>query len=140
MLDFDTYIPPEDRSKVINGKKLGEIATLKEIPPFTYERVLDTVKHIDVIWFKDEYPHFCFEIEESTDVTKGLLRLYQIKQLNITSIIVGPESRRTKFQIEIKKDPFYKIKEKYKFISYDELSTLLEIAEKFFELKSKLLD
>jgi len=135
ILGFDTYVPPEDRNK----KRLGELVTLKDIPPFTYPRLLDTVKHIDVIWFKEEFPVFCFEVEESTDVTKGLLRLYQIKQLNVTPIIVGPEARKNKFLTEIKKDPFYKIKDRYKFISYNELSRLLKIAEEFFELKSKLL-
>ena len=56
------------------------------------------------------FPYFVFEIEESTDVTKGLLRLYQVKELNIQPIIVGPESRRSKFLAEIEKDPFYHIK------------------------------
>lgn len=139
ILGFDTYIPPEDRNKTIEGKRLGELATLKDIPQFTHPRLLDTVKHIDVIWFKEEFPVFCFEVEESTDVTKGLLRLYQIKQLDIKPIIVGPENRKSKFLIEIEKDPFYKIKGKYQFISYNELSRLLEVAEEFSNLKSKLL-
>jgi len=79
ILGFDTYVPPEDRNRVVDGKRLGELTTLKELPQFTYPRLLDTVKHIDVIWFKEEFPVFCFEVEESTDVTKGLLRLYQHK-------------------------------------------------------------
>ena len=139
ILGFDTYVPPEDRNKIVEGKRLGELTTLKELPQFTYPRLLDTVKHIDVIWFKEEFPIFCFEVEESTDVTKGLLRLYQIRQLNIQPIIVGPESRRSKFLTEIEKDPFYHIKKRYRFISYDELSRLLELAREFLELRNKLL-
>ena len=139
ILGFDTYLPPEDRNKIVEGKRLGELTTLKELPQFTHPRLLDTVKHIDVIWFKEEFPVFCFEVEESTDVTKGLLRLYQIKQLNIRPIIVGPESRRSKFLAEIEKDPFYHIKKRYRFISYDELSRLLELAREFLELRNKLL-
>ena len=139
LLGFDTYIPPEDRNRIVDGKRLGELTTLKELPQFTYPRLLDTVKHIDVIWFKDEFPKFCFEVEESTDVTKGLLRLYQIRQLNMKPIIVGPENRRSKFLIEIEKDPFYHIKERYRFISYRELSKLLELAKEFLNLKNKML-
>jgi len=139
ILGFDTYVSPEDRNKIVGEKRLGELTTLKELPPFTYPRLLDTVKHIDVIWFKEEFPVFCFEVEESTDVTKGLLRLYQIRQLNMKPVIVGPESKRNKFLIEIEKDPFYHIKKRYRFISYDELSRLLELAREFLDLKSKLL-
>jgi len=139
ILGFDTYVPPEDRNKIVEGRRLGELTTLKELPQFTYPRLLDTVKHIDVIWFKEEFPVFCFEVEESTDVTKGLLRLYQIRQLNVQPIIVGPESRRSKFLTEIEKDPFYHIKKRYRFISYDELSRLLELAREFLKLRNKLL-
>ncbi len=139
LLGFDTYLPPEDRGRIVNGIKLEEIAALKEIPQFTHQRLLDTVKHIDVIWFRDEWPIFCFEVEESTDVTKGLLRLYQIRQLNMTPIIVGQENKRSKFQAEIEKDPFYNIKTRYKFIPYEELAKILEISKRFFELKKKLL-
>jgi len=139
LLGFDTYVPPEDRNRTVRGKRLGELTTLKELPPFTIPRLLDTVKHVDVIWFKEEFPVFCFEVEDSTDVTKGLLRLYQIRQLNIQPIIVGPESRRSKFLTEIEKDPFYHIKKKYRFISYDELSKLLELAREFLDLRNKLL-
>ncbi|MCJ7577006.1 MAG: hypothetical protein MUO91_00985 [candidate division Zixibacteria bacterium] len=132
LLGFDTYLPPEDRGKI-------EIATLKEIPQFTHLHLLDTAKHIDVIWFREEFPVYCFEVEESTDVTKGLLRLYQIKKLKITPIIVGPENKRIKFQMEIEKEPFRSIKKSYKFISYEELSKLIEISKQFYELKKKLL-
>jgi len=139
LLGFDTYLPSEDKTKVVNGTKLGEITTLKEIPQFTHPRLLGTVKHIDVIWFREEFPFYCFEVEESTDVTKGLLRLYQTRQLQVTPTIIGPESKRSKFQTEIEKDPFYHIKKRYKFISYEELSKFLETSKQFSEIKMKLL-
>jgi len=140
LLGYDTYVPPEDYNKKVNGKTLGELATLKEIPPFTYPKTLETVKHIDVMWFEEEFPKYCFEVEDSTDVIKGLLRLYRIRQLQIVSVIVGPESKRSKFLREIEKDPFHKLKDKYRFISYEELEELFQTAERFFELKKRLLD
>ena len=140
LLGYDTYIPPEDYNKKVNGKTLGELATLKEIPLFTYPKTLDTVKHIDVMWFEEEFPKYCFEVEDSTDVIKGLLRLYRIRQLQIVSVIVGPESKRSKFLREIEKDPFHKLKDRYRFISYEELEELFQTAKRFFELKKRLLE
>ena len=139
LLGFDTYVAPEDRSRIVEGRRLCEIASLKELPQFTYPRLLDTVRHIDVIWFKEEFPKFCFEVEEKTDVTKGLLRLYQVRQLDVIPIVVGPESKRRKFLVEIEKDPFYRVKSKYKFISYEELAQLLKTTKEFFNLKKRLL-
>ncbi|MEB3756207.1 MAG: hypothetical protein GSR79_05045 [Desulfurococcales archaeon] len=139
ILGFDTYVPPEDRNKVVRGKRLGELTTLKDLPQFTYPRLLDTVKHIDVIWFKEEFPTYCFEVEDSTDVTKGLLRLYQIRQLGIKPIIIGPENKRNKFLVEIEKDPFYHIKKRYRFVSYEELARLLGLTKEFYDLKNRLL-
>lgn len=139
LLGYDTYIPPEDRGKIVDNVKLEEFATLLDLPQFTFQDILDTVKHIDVIWFKEEFPIFGFEIEESTDVTKGLLRLYQIRKLHIKPVIVGPESKKTKFFIEMKKDPFNKIKDTYRFVSYTDLSKFIEVAETFTDLKKVIL-
>lgn len=139
LMGFDTYIPPEDRSKVVDRIKLEDYASLRELPICGNPDTMDTVKHIDVLWIKEEYPKFGFEVEESTDVTKGLLRLYQLRNLHIKPIIVGPESKKRKFDIEIRKDPFYKIKDQYKFISYSELAELLDITKNYSEMRKDLL-
>jgi hypothetical protein len=139
LMGYDTYIPPEDRSKKINDVKLEEHATLRELPPFTLPDLMETVKHIDVLWLKNEFPVFGFEIEESTDVTKGLLRLYHIRNLNIKPIIVGPITKEKKFDLEIKKEPFNRIRDIYKFVSYPELSKLLEITKNYNKIRKNLL-
>jgi hypothetical protein len=138
LLGYDTYVPPEDFNKKINGITLGEKVIMKDIPPFTNPRLIDKVKHIDVIWFREEFPEFCFEVEDSTDVTKGLLRLYQIRQLNAKLIIVGPKDRLRKFEKEINNDPFYFIKDKYRFISYEELENFFKTTVNFVNMKNKL--
>ena len=103
LLDYDTFIPPEDRKRNVGGIDLENIATLRDLPIFGNVDIMDTVKHIDVLWLKDEYPKFGFEVEESTDVTKGLLRLYQLRNLHIKPIIIGPETKKRKFDVEMKR-------------------------------------
>jgi hypothetical protein len=135
LLGFDTYT--SDKSlKTREGEELRNLCTLKEIPAFTYPETLDTVKEIDVIWFKDGYPRYCFEVEHSTDVTKGLLRLYQVKELRTSLFVVAPSSKQSKFEIELRKDPFNKIKERYVFRTYTRLLELYDCAQKFFPLKT----
>lgn len=135
MLGFNTYTADRS-SKTTDGEKLGNFCTLKRIPAFTYPEILDTVKQIDVIWFKDRYPKYCFEVEHTTDVTKGLLRLYQIRQLSTSLFIVAPSSKRLKFDSEVRKDPFNKIEERYIFRTYTELMKLYDCAKKFLPMKA----
>ena len=140
LLGFDTYTAdPARKSKLLN-KTLGEIALLKEIPPFTYQRYLDTVKNVDVIWFKDEFPAYCFEVEHTTGVSMGLLRLYQIRNFtNALFFIIAPSNIISKFRTEITKDPFYKIKNRYNFRSYEDLVKFYKEAQNYHEVREKFL-
>ena len=78
---------------------------------------------------------------ETEDITPSPQTLPPIlpKFINIIPIIVGPENKKSKFQVEIEKDPFYHIKSRYNFISYEELSEFLDVSMQFSELKRKLL-
>lgn len=138
MLGYYSYTV--DQIKTFNGKKLGEIATLKEIPPFAGERDLNSAREIDVMWFgDDENPKMCFEVEHSTDIVHGLNRLAQLKHLYVNFFIVASEDRRKKFQIEMNKFPYRSMRERYRFISYGELKQLFELALPFEQMKNKLL-
>jgi hypothetical protein len=140
LLGFDTYVADPVKESNLLGKTLGEIALLKEIPPFTYQRHLDTVKNVDVIWFRDEFPAYCFEVEHTTGVTIGLLRLFQIRNFtNARFFVVAPSNIISKFQTEITKDPFYRIKTRYNFKSYEELVLFYEEAKKYHKIKDEFL-
>lgn len=136
MLGFDTYTADRS-SRTKKGEELGNLCTLKEIPAFTLPEFLNTVKQIDVIWFKEKYPKYCFEVEHTTDITKGLLRLYHVRHIAGSSLfIVGPSSKQSKFESELRKDPFNKIKERYIFRTYTELLKLYDCAQKFLPMKA----
>jgi len=133
LLGYDTFVSLRDRSKPYKEKTLGEIATLQEIPEFTFRETLEVVREIDVIWFRTEgYPEYCFEVEHTTNVKDGLLRLYQISPLKgIKFFIVAPTEALSKFEIELSRIPFTRIKERYKFKSYQDLVSFLETATKY---------
>ena len=136
LLGFETYTADPSRKSEILETTLGEMALLKEIPPFTYQRHLHTVKNVDVIWFRDEFPAYCFEVEHTTGVTMGLLRLYQIRNFtNAKFFVIAPSEIISKFQTEISKDPFHKIKTRYVFKAYEDLIEFFEEAKKYHELK-----
>lgn len=134
LLGYDTYVA--DPSRTYNDTTLGTLATLKEIPEFTLKRLLDTVKNIDVIWFEEEFPKYCFEIEHTTGVTMGLLRLYQIRKITDAKFfIIAPNDIISKFQTEICKDPFHQIRQRYIFRSYTQLLQMFNQAKNYHKLK-----
>jgi hypothetical protein len=71
---------------------------------------LDTVKYIDAIWFDDEgFPTHAFEVERTSDITKGLLSLYQIHKLHVKMYIIADSAHNDKFIKEMQEFPSHKI-------------------------------
>jgi hypothetical protein len=130
-----------DQSKQFGNRKLGEVAVLREIPPFTGERDMNAVKEIDVIWFgDDENPKLCFEVEHTTDIVHGLDRLVQLQHLYARFFIVASEDRRSKFdELVTARYPYRKFRERFRFISYDELARFFEVTVPYHEFRTKLL-
>lgn len=137
MFGFKTYTP--DLSKQYKGRKLGDISTLKEIPSgFFASDILDIIKEIDVIWFKKDVPEYCFEVEHTTDIIKGLWRLYQIEQLKgVKFFIIAPLEAYPKFEKFMLRRPFKDLKDKCIFKSYRDLISLYNLAIKFYPLRTK---
>jgi hypothetical protein len=140
LLGYRTFTP--DQSKESRYGKLGDLCSEKKMPTeYVAERLIAKVQNIDVIWFDSEgFPVNCFEVEHTTDITKGLLRLYQIRKLRIKMFIVAPNSSRAKFDTEVNKDPFYHVKREYVFRTYSELSDFFEVVKKFALVKGTFLD
>lgn len=136
-LNYRTYTPDISKYSDIYKNKLGNISTEKKIPEESIPKLsIDTIKMIDVIWFDDEgYPTHAFEVEHSTDITKGLLRLYQTRKLRIKMYIIS--NQKNKFETEISKSPFVSVKNDFILKNYDELEDFFESVKKFKEMKDK---
>jgi len=138
-LGHRTFTP--DTGKSSRYGILGDLSSEKRMPTeYIAERLINKVNQIDVIWFDQEgYPTHCFEIEHTTDITKGLLRLYQIRKLGVKMFILAKENFHKKFQTEVNKDPFFHIKEEYIFRTYKDLQAFFESAKKFAITKGMFL-
>jgi hypothetical protein len=135
---FDEVVDLEGYKTVIR-RTLGQIATLDKIPDFAPKRILESAKDIDVIWFRDDLPVLCFEVEHTTNVKQGLLRQFQISRLvqNARFYVIAPEEQRAKFEKEANTYPFKQMRDRYAFRSYEELVEFYGEAWKFYQAKSK---
>ena len=140
-LNYRTFVPAPDKNKQTVFGVLGDLCTEKEIPDGSIPGLsLNTVKFIDVIWFDEEgYPTHAFEVEHTTDITKGLLRLYQVHKLRIKMFIISEEINKSKFQREVAKTPFVKIKNEFVFKNYDELNEFFQSVKHFSQMQVRFL-
>jgi hypothetical protein len=138
-LNYRTYTPDIEKNSIYG--KLGDLCSEKVLPTDCIPLLsIDAVKYIDVIWFDDEgYPTHAFEVEHTTDITKGLLRLYQLHKLHIRLFIIADEEKRTKYNKEITKSPFSRIKQEYIFKNYQELDEFYKSVKNFSQCSKKFL-
>jgi hypothetical protein len=73
---LDVWVASNDRSKVFNGKKLGEFPRIiVELPTQFNDATTRTIELIDVLWLKGNSIVAAFEVESTTSIYSGLLRM-----------------------------------------------------------------
>ena len=138
MLGFNTYTA--DKIKKYNGEALGEVALLQEPIEFGNTLTQKTAKLIDVIWFnEDDNPSHCFEVEHTTDIVNGLRRLIELKPYHTKFYTIASEEKRQKFNRVMLGIQFRSIKDRFNFISYEELADFYRTTKTFSETKNKVL-
>ncbi len=134
MRGHDVWIAGNDRNKSYQETSFSSL-TLPEIPHFAGPDVLNIAKMIDVIWFKKgtARPVCFFEIEHSTSVYSGLLRLNDVRidYPVPKAFVVAAESRRQLFDRQIGRRTFTnsELSEVCQFMSYDDVKKLVQSSE-----------
>jgi hypothetical protein len=108
-LGFKIWIPRNDRAKVVQSDSI-RAALLEELPLNYIYATLKTIEQIDVIWIRKHLIARAFEVEHTTSVYSGLLRMADLlclqPDINIKLHIVAPDIRREKVVHEIKRPIF----------------------------------
>jgi hypothetical protein len=139
---FETYVPNQDKNKAYLGKKLGEVSTIDELYTFTYERIIQRVRSVDVIWFNvRKMPNMLFEIEHSSDINNSLSKFVEVQDFYTDFCIVADVIRQNEFKTKLTSESFRAIHSRVKFLSYDYVSQwhsktneLVRIEENFGEI------
>lgn len=120
MKGYSTFTP--DKNGLFVNKRLADIISVRNCPTFTYERVLQRVKYIDVIWFNErEYPANVIEVEHSTDFRNSLLKFLELQDFTTKMTVVASQERYEQFAREINRPTFGIISKRTHFVSYDDV-------------------
>lgn len=134
--NFDVWVPAADQTKKFNGNLfrnhvIREFQASIDVPPY--------IRNIDTVWKLGYSIKSAFEIEHSTSIYSGILRLSDLRTLTPNSsyplFIVASKERKTKVFEQLKRPTFsneyLSLNKAVKYISYDSVRKLDE------ELKDK---
>ncbi|MBN2387688.1 MAG: hypothetical protein JXB85_11775 [Anaerolineales bacterium] len=131
MRGHDVWVASNDRGKSYDSEAFASM-TLDSLPQFAGSVTMQTAKAIDVIWFKKRtaQPLCFFEIEHTTSMYSGLLRLNDVKtDYPIpAAYIVAPKERRSMFDNQIARRTFAQseLGEVCQFLDYEKVEALLK--------------
>jgi hypothetical protein len=121
----ETHVPPQDRRKEFINRPLGEAATLQQILPFSYERIVREASTVDVIWFNErKMPGAFFEVEHTTSFDNSLLKFLDLQDFNAEFCIIAPSVREREFRGRLSRVAYATIARRVIFRSYDLLTEM----------------
>ena len=132
-MGFRIWIPKADRSRVLNKWHPTEGVLLDSLP-FNYgDTAMKTIENIDVLWLNRRTIIRAFEVEHTTSIYSGLLRMADLlailPNIEIKLHIVAPATREEKVFEELRRPVFSlldggPLSDLCTFISYDKLTEL----------------
>jgi predicted RNA-binding protein len=135
-LGFRIWIPRSDRGRVLQNW-VPQYNSLLESLPLNYDEItLRTIEQIDIIWLRGRSIIRAFEIEHTTSVYSGILRMADLLALqpnmDIKLHIVAPQSRKEKVFQEIQR-PVFSLLEKgplselCSYLTYESIKQIKEL-------------
>lgn len=135
-MGFKIWLPRSDRSSVQQEWQPTNDTLFDRLPLDYDDTTLRTIEQIDVLWLKGRSIVRAFEVEHTTAVYSGILRMAGLLALqpnmDIKLHIVAPETRKQKVFIEILRPVFSLLEraplsESCTFLSYDSVEELLQL-------------
>ncbi|MCX5815158.1 MAG: EVE domain-containing protein [Proteobacteria bacterium] len=149
-LGLDVWVARNDRNREYEGKSFQKIPSLrKELPRQFDDATNRTIELIDVLWLQGDAILAAFEVEHTSSIYSGLLRMSDLvsmqPNIKLNLYLVAPDDRREKVFTEINRPTFARLKPPLpkicKFISYVQLKKEIEaIGNRMKFIKPEFID
>ncbi|RDV11787.1 hypothetical protein DXT99_24215 [Pontibacter diazotrophicus] len=128
-MGYKIWLPKNDRSRVLEVWQTKVNSVLQDLPLNYDSDTLNTIENIDVLWIKGRSIVRAFEVEHTTSIYSGILRMADLMalqpNLNIKAHIVAPIERKEKVMNELSRPVFkHVLAPSCSFISYDSIEGL----------------
>jgi hypothetical protein len=110
-MGLDVWVARNDRNRVWEGRPFSESFKLRAELPHNFDAATSRViEMIDVLWLEGNAIRAAFEIESTTSIYSGLLRMSDLvamqPNLQIPLFLVAPDLRRSKVINEVNRPTF----------------------------------
>lgn len=149
-MGLDVWAARNDRGRSYNGISFASLPRMQHRIPVRFGQAsARTIELIDVLWLRGNSIVAAFEIESTTQVFSGLLRMSDLlaeqPNINIPLFIVAPSERYSKVISEVNRPTFRRLEppmpERCRFIAFEALRQQLTAAQSFVRyLKVEFLD
>lgn len=137
-LGYDVWVAANDRARSYNGVTLQSL-TLPELPPLDMApETLKTVSLIDVIWINRESRQIecAFEIEKSTSIYSGMLRLLDLASSlggrKYDFFLVAPDNREKEIIAQLQRPAFQSLPSvAFRYLLFSDISCNCEAIGRF---------
>jgi len=129
-MGLDVWVARNDRGRIFGGHAFAALSRLRADLPLQFDEATNrTIELIDVLWLRKNAIVAAFEIESTTSIYSGLLRMSDLlsmqPNLNIPLYLVAPAERRNKVLSEVIRPTFSRLspplKEVCRFMSFSVL-------------------
>jgi predicted RNA-binding protein len=134
-MGLDVRVARNDQNKDYNGLSFQSITGFrKELPTQFVPKAQRIVEMIDVLWLQKNQIIAAFEVEHTSSIYSGLLRMSDLiseqPNISIDLYIVAPDDRRAKVKEEVNRSTFARLDRPLpqicKFLPYSELKKEIE--------------
>jgi len=113
-MGLDVWVARNDRNREARGHRFVNLPRLKDSLPLQFDEATNrTVELIDALWMRKNAIVAAFEIESTTSIYSGLLRMSDLiamqPNLNIPLYLVAPDERREKIILEVNRPTFSRL-------------------------------
>lgn len=126
---YETFTNSTDKTiRTFGGQPISRYATVKNDDEALSALPLPKIRTADVMWMAEDseglYPRYAFEIENSTKVRSGLLRLLKIPERFHTGLfIIGEGDDEEKlYERFLKESPFRQHANRFQFFRYGDVA------------------
>lgn len=149
-LGLDVWVARNDRNREYGGEPFQDIPNLRGELPRQFDNATNrTIELIDVLWLHGDAILAAFEVEHTSAIYSGLLRMSDLvsmqPNIKLNLYLVAPDDRREKVMNEINRPTFTRLKPPLpkicKYISYSQLKKEIEeIGDRIRYMKPEIIE
>lgn len=131
-MGYDVFIPASDRGRVWRGQELAAVPRgVERLRLPLVSQAMRIIQNIDVLWLDRDAVQAAFEVERTTSIYSGILRMTDLlalqPNLDISCFLVAPDDRRDRVREQVNRATFARMRRPLSSICrYIPFSALLE--------------